>query len=94
MFDKLKREIKILKLFSHPHIVKIYEFIETPSDIFVILEYAPGGELFDLISRNEMLDEHLARKLFQQLISGLDYAHQHKVTHRDLKPENLLFDSD
>jgi len=53
MFDKIKREIKILKLFNHPHIIKLYEFIDTPSDIFVILEYAAGGELFDLISRKE-----------------------------------------
>lgn len=53
MFDKIKREIKILKLFSHPHIIKLYEFIDTPSDIFVLLEYASGGELFDLIARQE-----------------------------------------
>lgn len=53
MFDKIKREIKILKLFNHPHIIKLYEFIDTPSDIFVVLEYAAGGELFDLISRQE-----------------------------------------
>jgi 5'-AMP-activated protein kinase catalytic alpha subunit len=53
MFDKIKREIKILKLFNHPHIIKLYEFIDTPSDIFVILEYATGGELYDLISIKE-----------------------------------------
>jgi 5'-AMP-activated protein kinase catalytic alpha subunit len=53
MFDKIKREIKILKLFNHPHVIKLYEFIDTPSDIFVILEYAANGELFDLISRKE-----------------------------------------
>lgn len=53
MLDKIKREIKILKLFNHPHIIKLYEFIDTPSDIFVILEHAAGGELFDLISRKE-----------------------------------------
>ena len=50
MLDKIKREIKILKLFSHPHIIKLYEYIDTPSDIFVVLEFASGGELFDLIS--------------------------------------------
>lgn len=59
MFDKIKREIKILKLFNHPHIIKLYEFIDTPSDIFVILEYAAGGELFDLISRKEKVSTHL-----------------------------------
>jgi 5'-AMP-activated protein kinase catalytic alpha subunit len=53
LFDKIKREIKILKHFTHPHIIKLYEYIDTPSDIFVVLEYASGGELFDLISRKE-----------------------------------------
>lgn len=62
MFDKIKREIKILKLFNHPHIIKLYEFIDTPSDIFVVLEYATGGELFDLISRKEKVSQILRRK--------------------------------
>ena len=49
----MKREIKVLRLFNHPHIIKHYEFIDTPSDIFMVIEYASGGELFDLISRRE-----------------------------------------
>ena len=53
MFDKIKREIKVLRLFNHPHIIKHYEFIDTPSDIFMVIEFASGGELFDLISRRE-----------------------------------------
>ena len=59
LFDKIKREIKILKLFNHPHIIKLFEFIDTSSDIFVILEYAAGGELFDLISRKEKVSSCL-----------------------------------
>jgi 5'-AMP-activated protein kinase catalytic alpha subunit len=53
MVDKIKREIKILKIFNHPHIIKLFEYIDTPSDIFVVLEYASKGELFELISRKE-----------------------------------------
>ena len=53
MLDKIKREIKVLMTFNHPHIIKLFEYIDTPSDIFVIIEYAQGGELFELISRNE-----------------------------------------
>jgi 5'-AMP-activated protein kinase catalytic alpha subunit len=64
MFDKIKREIKILKLFNHPHIIKLYEFIDTPSDIFVVLEYATGGELFDLISRKEKVSSTLKYFIF------------------------------
>ena len=45
----MKREIKVLRRFNHPHIIKHFEFIDKPSDIFIVLEYAAGGELFDLI---------------------------------------------
>ena len=50
VFEKVKREIKVLRKFNHPHIIKHFEFIDTASDIFIVLEYAAGGELFDLIS--------------------------------------------
>jgi len=53
VFEKIKREIKVLRLFNHPHIIKHYEFIDTPSDIFMVIEFASGGELFELISRRE-----------------------------------------
>ena len=64
VLDKVKREIRTLKVFSHPHIIRQFEYIDTPSDIFVVLEYAPGGELFDLIARKEKLEEWEARRLF------------------------------
>lgn len=51
LFEKIKREIKTLKIFNHPHIVKVYEFFDTPSHIYVIMEYQSGGELFECISR-------------------------------------------
>lgn len=57
VFEKVKREIKILRLFKHPHIIKHYEFIDTPSDIFLIIEYAAGGELFDYISSKERVSQ-------------------------------------
>jgi len=90
---KLKREIQNLKLFRHPHIIKLYQVICTPTDIFMVMEYVPGGELFDYIVKHGKLQEREARKFFQQIISGVDYCHRHKVVHRDLKPENLLLDS-
>ena len=49
VFEKVKREIKVLRRFNHPHIIKHFEFIDKPTDIFIVLEYASGGELFDLI---------------------------------------------
>ncbi|KAL3321312.1 protein kinase, AMP-activated, alpha 2 catalytic subunit [Cichlidogyrus casuarinus] len=90
---KLRREIQNLRLFRHPHIIKLYQVISTPTDIFMIMEYVSGGELFDHIVSSVKLPEKDARKFFQQIISGVDYCHRHKVVHRDLKPENLLLDS-
>ncbi|KAF2072549.1 hypothetical protein CYY_006124 [Polysphondylium violaceum] len=92
MDEKIRREIQNMKLFRHPHIIKLYEVIETPTDIFMVMEYVTGGELFDYIVKNGKLSEDESRRLFQQMISGVDYCHHHMVVHRDLKPENLLLD--
>lgn len=53
MVEKISREIQILKLFRHPHIIKLYEVISTPTDIFMIMEYVSGGELFDYIGKEK-----------------------------------------
>ncbi|RWS08738.1 serine/threonine protein kinase-like protein [Dinothrombium tinctorium] len=90
--SKIRREIQNLKLFRHPHIIKLYQVISTPTDIFMVMEYVSGGELFDYIVKHGKLKESEARRFFQQIISGVDYCHRHMVVHRDLKPENLLLD--
>ncbi|KAJ8305967.1 hypothetical protein KUTeg_016512 [Tegillarca granosa] len=90
---KIRREIQNLKLFRHPHVIKLYEVMSTPTDIFMVMEYVPGGELFDYIVKHGKLKEPEARRFFQQIISGVDYCHRHMVVHRDLKPENLLLDA-
>jgi 5'-AMP-activated protein kinase catalytic alpha subunit len=92
MIGKIKREIQNLKLFSHPHIIKLYEVITTPTDIFMVMEYVSGGELFDHIVKHGKFSEDVARSFFQQIISAVEYCHRHKIVHRDLKPENLLLD--
>lgn len=89
---KIRREIQNLKLFRHPHIIKLYQVINTPSDIFMVMEFVAGGELFDHIVKNGKLNETVGRKFFQQIISGVAYCHRHMIVHRDLKPENLLLD--
>ncbi|KAE8724842.1 SNF1-related protein kinase catalytic subunit alpha KIN11 [Hibiscus syriacus] len=93
MEEKVRREIKILRLFMHPHIIRLYEVIETATDIFVVMEYVKSGELFDYIVEKGRLQEDEARNFFQQIISGVEYCHRNMVVHRDLKPENLLLDS-
>ncbi|CAH8363547.1 unnamed protein product [Eruca vesicaria subsp. sativa] len=90
---KVEREIKILKLLMHPHIIRQYEIIETPENIYVVMEYVKSGELFDYIIEKGKLHEDEARYLFQQIISGVEYCHHNKIAHRDLKPENILLDT-
>ncbi len=90
---KVKREIELLKIFIHPHIIRLFEIIHTKSDIFMVTEYINGGELFDFIIENKKLSESESRRFFQQMISGIEYCHSKMIVHRDLKPENLLLDS-
>ncbi|XP_039142469.1 SNF1-related protein kinase catalytic subunit alpha KIN10-like [Dioscorea cayenensis subsp. rotundata] len=93
MEEKVRREIKILRLFMHPHIIRLYEVVETNMDIYVVMEYVKSGELFDYIVEKGRLQEDEARHFFQQIISGVEYCHRNMVVHRDLKPENLLLDT-
>ncbi|KAJ3403002.1 MAP/microtubule affinity-regulating kinase 3 [Chytriomyces hyalinus] len=95
---RLQREIRFLKLLHHPHIVKVHEVIETDDFIYIIMEYAVGGELFDYIVANKRVKEREARSFFRMVLSAVDYCHKassyhNAVIHRDLKPENLLLDS-
>lgn len=94
MGEKVKREINILQRCTHPHIIRLYEVIDTPTDIFVVMEYVSNGELFDYIVSKGRLAPDEARHFFHQIISGVEYCHYHHIVHRDLKPENLLLDAD
>ncbi|KAJ3107161.1 Protein kinase [Phlyctochytrium bullatum] len=91
MVGRLKREIQYLKQLRHPHIIKLYEVITTPTDIILVIEYA-GGELFNYIVERGRMTEDDSRRFFQQIICAVEYCHEHKIVHRDLKPENVLLD--
>jgi 5'-AMP-activated protein kinase catalytic alpha subunit len=93
MEEKVQREINILHLCTHPHIIRLYEVLDTPTDIFLVNEYVSGGELFDFIVSKGRLSADEARNFFHQIISGVEYCHFQKIVHRDLKPENLLLDA-
>jgi len=86
------REIHILKIVRHSNIVQLYEIIETSKQLFLIMEYASGGELFDYIVKKRRLQDGEACRFFHQILAGIEYLHKIKVCHRDLKPENLLLD--
>ncbi|CAM8889015.1 unnamed protein product [Rhodiola kirilowii] len=91
MMEQMKREISIMSLVKHPNVVELYEVLATKKKIYLVMEYAKGGELFDQVAKGK-LKENTARKYFQQLISAVDYCHSRGIFHRDLKLENLLLD--
>eukprot|EP01111_Echinosteliopsis_oligospora_P014049 TRINITY_DN5207_c0_g1_i1.p1 TRINITY_DN5207_c0_g1~~TRINITY_DN5207_c0_g1_i1.p1 ORF type:complete len:727 (-),score=182.92 TRINITY_DN5207_c0_g1_i1:43-1914(-) len=93
--ENCKREISIMKLLSHPHIVRLLDVVEKEQEqtTYLVVEFVSGGELFDYIVANGTIKEKEARKFFRQIISAVEYCHGNLVVHRDLKPENLLLDS-
>ena len=91
--DKVQREIALMRLFDHPHLLKLVEVCESARHLYVVLEYASNGELFDFLVEQKTLQMGQAMRFFRQLIYGLEYLHSHAICHRDLKPENILLDA-
>jgi len=87
---RVEREIKILKCLRHPNIVHLYSVLQTKENLYIIMEYAKGIELFDYIAKKKRIDELTACHIYQQIISGLEYLHKNNIVHRDIKPENLI----
>jgi len=92
MGPQIKKEISIMKMVSHPHVVRLIEVLASRTKIFIVLEMVTGGELFDKIVAEGRFSEDKARFYFRQLLAGVEYCHARGVCHRDLKPENLLLD--
>ncbi|XP_022961147.1 CBL-interacting serine/threonine-protein kinase 24 isoform X2 [Cucurbita moschata] len=94
MVEQIKREISIMKIVRHPHIVRLHEVLASQTKIYIILEFVSGGELYDKIVLHKKIPEFESRRYFQQLIDAVAHCHSKGVYHRDLKPENLLLDAD
>ncbi|XP_069016920.1 MAP/microtubule affinity-regulating kinase 3a isoform X9 [Embiotoca jacksoni] len=92
--QKLFREVRIMKILNHPNIVKLFEVIETDRTLYLVMEYASGGEVFDYLVAHGRMKEKEARAKFRQIVSAVQYCHQKHIVHRDLKAENLLLDAD
>ena len=96
-FDKQRlgvdREITMMKLMNHPNIMRLYDVFEGDKELFLVLEYVEGGELFDFLVNRGRLPPNEALIYFRQIVYGLNYAHTFSIIHRDLKPENILIAS-
>ncbi len=88
---QLHREVKIMKMVEHPNIVKLYEVIEERNFMYLIMEYASGGEVFDYLVAHGRMKEKEARVKFRQIVSAIQYCHAKKIIHRDLKVNKHSF---
>uniref|UniRef100_A0A7N6BNL4 Maternal embryonic leucine zipper kinase n=1 Tax=Anabas testudineus TaxID=64144 RepID=A0A7N6BNL4_ANATE len=91
---RVKVEIEAMKNLSHQHVCRLYQVIETSTQIFMSLNCFLCGELFDYIIAKDRLSEEETRIFFRQIVSAMAYVHSQGYAHRDLKPENLLIDED
>ncbi|MEQ2206047.1 hypothetical protein XENOCAPTIV_021746 [Xenoophorus captivus] len=89
---KIFREVQIMKLLKHPHIIRLYQVMETEKMIYLVTEYASGGEIFDHLVAHGRMAEKDARKKFKQIVAAVHFCHCRNIVHRDLKAENLLLD--
>ncbi|WQF87058.1 Putative serine/threonine-protein kinase, active [Colletotrichum destructivum] len=86
------KEVQIMRQLDHPNIIKLIDFSESRQYYYIILELAPGGELFHQIVRLTYFSEELSRHVIVQVAQALEYLHEERgVVHRDIKPENILF---
>ncbi|OAF68831.1 hypothetical protein A3Q56_03421 [Intoshia linei] len=92
VLTKVEREIAIMKLIDHPHVLALYDVYESRNYLYLILEHVSGGELFDYLVNKGRLSSGEACKFFRQILSALEFCHNYNICHRDLKPENLLLD--
>ncbi|KAM4800345.1 aurora kinase C [Urocitellus parryii] len=87
---QLRREIEIQAHLRHPNILRLYSYFYDSTRIYLILEFAPRGELYNLLQRSGPLDEQHTATIMEEVADALTYCHNNKVIHRDIKPENLL----
>ena len=89
------REIRILSKLNHCNVIKLYEAIDTPQYVYLVMEYAQGESLHAHLkaSPQRRFPEEKAKRIIKQLLNTLSYLHQRNVTHRDIKLENIIIDT-
>ena len=94
--EKLDNEIRLMSKLDHPNIVKFYGVQKSNSNIYLILEFCNGGDLFNFMNSNKdsQISEDTICEIASQITNGLLYLHSHQIVHRDLKPHNILVSRD
>ena len=90
-----RREIEILKMCQHPHIIRLLDLFENQDYIYIVMEILSGGDLFSYLEKRKFtISERRAKEISHQIATALYYLHSYGVAHRDLKPENILMSTD
>lgn len=87
---QLRREIEIQSHLRHPNILRLFGYFYDSTRVYLILEFAPRGELYKELQKEKRFTEQRSATYIAQLADALNYCHSKKVIHRDIKPENLL----
>ncbi|XP_029989164.1 aurora kinase A [Sphaeramia orbicularis] len=87
---QLRREVEIQSHLRHPNILRLYGYFHDTTRVYLILEFAPRGELYSELQRCGSFPEERSATYIMELADALNYCHSKKVIHRDIKPENLL----
>mmetsp|Transcript_475 Transcript_475/g.1641 ORF Transcript_475/g.1641 Transcript_475/m.1641 type:complete len:527 (+) Transcript_475:277-1857(+) len=90
VLDFVEREYEIMKVLDHPNIIKTFDVFDEPDRLYIVLEYMPGGQLFDVIQHENRFTEKHACQVMRDVLLGLQYLHANNIVHRDIKPENIL----
>lgn len=94
--DQIKTEVKILTRLDHPNIVKYFETYDDNKYIYLVMEYCPGGELFQMIANqeNQTFNESKAAEIMHKLVNAINHCHANRIIHRDIKAENIMIGKD
>lgn len=94
MVEQVVNEVKIMYGLNHDNIIKLYNHFEDDKNIYLVIEFASGGQLYQNLFKQpgKRFSEKIGAKYIDQLVDSLDYIHSKKIIHRDIKPENILID--